>query len=358
MKTIVVIGSAHHNTLGMIRCLGMAGYLVDLVLIGESKSFLFRSRYVNKYNALNELGELQELLETNYKKDTGRIVVISCTDAVASYLDIRYDELKKKFIFFNSGIAGQVTANMDKDYQTDLAKKMGIKIPQTYVYRGTIENTTFPCLLKPLQSSIGGKHVVVCKNEDELVNGLASFENTTDVLVQQFIKKEHEIVMLGLSVDGNVAIPGYILKHRDFDGGTLYSTVKPIETLSGSLVEKCKNMIGKMNYDGLFGIELIYNEGFYYFIEVNLRNDATTYALAKAGVNLPDLYIRSKTENLPIPDTLMVKEIRSIVEFNDFKHRKDFGISIFQWIKEYLSASCKYYLDLHDLKPFFFAPFK
>lgn len=358
METIVVIGSAHHNTLGMIRCLGIAGYLVDLVLIGGSKRFLLKSRYVNKYYVLNELDGLQDFLNTTYNKETKKTIIISCTDAVASYLDIRYEVLKSRFDFFNSGTANRVTDYMDKEIQVLLAQKVGLQIPKSYVYRGAIDKTVFPCLLKPLQSYIGGKQVVICHNETEFIKGVSSFENSIDILVQQLIKKEHEIVILGLSLKENIIIPGFIFKHRDFDGGTLYSTVKSINSLSESIVNRCKDMIRKMNYEGLFGIELIYSEGCYYFIEVNLRNDATTYALAKAGINLPELYIRAKTGNHLIPNILAVKEIKSIVEFNDFKHRKDFGISIFRWLKEYFSASCKYYFSRHDPLPFLYAPFK
>lgn len=358
MRTILVIGSAHHNTLGMLRCLGAAGFMVDLVLIGGSKKFLSKSRYVRKLFILSNLDKLQELLDINYNKETEKPIIISCTDAVASFLDIKYEELKSKFHFFNSGIAGCLTAYMDKESQVELAKEVGIQVPQSYVYRSTISNTIFPCLLKPLQSSKGGKQIIICKNKEELIEGLSSFEKSIDVLVQQYIEKEYEIVILGLSVNGNITIPGYIFKHRDFDGGTLYSTVKPIDSLSENIVDRCKDMIHKMNYEGLFGIELIYSKKHYYFIEVNLRNDATTYALAMAGVNLPELYVKAKTENYQISDTLSVKEINSIVEFNDFKHRKDFGVSIFRWLKDFFSASCKYYFNWHDPMPFFYAPFK
>lgn len=357
MKNIVVIGSAHHNTLGMIRCLGIAGYLVDLVIIGDSKNFLLKSRYVNKYYILNELDSLQNLLDTNYNREIEKSIIISCTDAVASYLDVRYEMLKDKFVFFNSGEANRVTNYMDKENQVLLAQKVGLLIPRSYVYCGTIENSIFPCLLKPLKSCKGGKQIVICNNKDDLIRGLLSFDSI-DVLVQQLINKEHEIVILGLSVNGNVIIPGYVLKHRDFDGGTLYSTVKPIDSLTANLVNKCKDMVLKMNYEGLFGIELIYSGGHYYFIECNLRNDATTYALAVAGVNLPDLYIKAKSGDAILPIKYSINEIKSIVEFNDFKHRKDFGISVFQWIKEYLSASCKYYFNWRDPMPFFYAPFK
>ena len=213
-------------------------------------------------------------------------------------------------------------------------------------------------MIKPVQSINGGKQVIICHNEDELIKGLTSFAESVDVLVQQFVKKEYEVVILGLAVKGQVIIPGYILKHRDFDGGTLYSTVKSISSFPNDIVQSCKKMIQAMNYEGLFGIELIYSEGQYHFIECNLRNDATTYALAVAGVNLPELYVKAKMGKDVFPIKHSVKEIKSIVEFNDFKHRKNFGVPLLQWLKECLGASCKYYFNWKDPMPFFYAPFK
>lgn len=357
MNKIIIIGVTHHNTLGMIRCVGSAGYRADLILIGHEGSFVTKSRYLDDVYCLNETAELLSFLE-HYRECLERPIIISCTDQVESLLDVNYETLKDRFIFFNSGKKGLTTYYMNKQVQTNLAKEVGISIPKSFEYKGSIEDAVYPCLLKPVQSINGGKQVVICQNEKDLEEGLATFSIGDVVLVQQYIQKEHEIVLLGLSVNSEITIPGYIQKHRDFNGGTLYSTVKPIDELDSSFINKCKAMIAKMNYEGLFGIELIYSKGQYYFIEINLRNDATTYALAIAGVNLPDLYVKAKIENKKLSNSYKVKKLQSIVEFNDFKHREHFGVSIFQWLKQYLKAKCKYYFSWKDIKPFFFAPFK
>lgn len=358
MMKIIIIGVTHHNTLGMIRCIGSAGYRADLILIGHEAGFVTKSKYLDNVYSLNETEELLSFLVEHYKECQEKSIIINCTDEVGSLLDVNYDVLKDRFIFFNSGKNGLATYYMNKQVQTNLAEEVGISIPKSFEYKGSIEEAIYPCLLKPVQSIKGGKQVVICHNENELVDGLTTFHEGDVVLVQQFVKKEHEIVLLGLSVNGEITIPGYILKHRDFNGGTLYSTVKPIDELDTSFISKCKRMIAKMNYEGLFGMEFIYSKGQYYFIEVNLRNDATTYALAVAGVNLPELYIKAKKVNKKLTCLYKVEEIQSIVEFNDFKHRRHFGISTSQWVKQYFGAKCKYYFNWKDMMPFFYAPFK
>lgn len=358
MSKIIIIGVSHHNTLGMIRCVGFAGYRADLVLIDGYKSFLSKSKYLDKVYYIDSIDKLKSFFDTHYIEGNEKSIIISCTDQVESFLDIEYETLNNRFFFFNSGEKGLVTYYMNKQVQTQLAKENGISVPKSFEYSGDISEAIYPCLLKPVQSICGGKQVVICQNKNELKSGLSFFNSGDVVLVQQFLQKEHEIVVLGLSVNGNVSIPGYILKHRDFNGGTLYSTVKSINSLDSELVDNCKAMVRTMHYEGLFGIEFIYCNGRYYFIEINLRNDATTYALAVAGVNLPQTYIKAKVDGSELPKTYEVKELQSIVEFNDFKHRCSFGVSTIQWLKQFLNAKCKYYFCWKDPIPFFLAPFK
>lgn len=47
MTKAVVIGTDHHNTLGVIRGLGERGIMPDLLLVsGGKRSFVSRSRYI------------------------------------------------------------------------------------------------------------------------------------------------------------------------------------------------------------------------------------------------------------------------------------------------------------------------
>lgn len=358
MNRIIIIGVSHHNTLGMIRCIGIAGYRADLVLIGESNSFVSKSKYLDNVYYLTAEEELANFLDSQYRDSNNKPLIISCTDQAASVLDKNYERLKERFILFHSSEDGLITHFMNKQVQTTLASEVGLAVPVSFEYNGDISEMIYPCLLKPVQSISGGKQVVICNNEDELKSGIDTFNEQNVILVQQFLKKEEEIVVLGLSVNDEISIPGYILKHRDFNGGTLYSSVRSIETLEVSFVEKCKELVRRMNYEGLFGIEFICCEGQYYFIEINLRNDATTYSLAVAGVNLPDLYIKAKLQGESLLDNFTVREIDSIVEYNDFKHRRQFGLSTGCWLKQYLNAKCKYYFSWKDPEPFFYAPFK
>ena len=69
MKTVlVIVGVTHHNTLGMIRCVGSAGYRADLILVGHVGSFVTKSRYLDNVYYLDEIKELFSFLEGHYKE--------------------------------------------------------------------------------------------------------------------------------------------------------------------------------------------------------------------------------------------------------------------------------------------------
>lgn len=356
---IIIIGVTHHNTLGMVRCVGQMGRKVDLLILTEQpcRSFVSASRYVNKTIFLQSDDEILDVLINFKSSDGAKSIVISCTDSSAHTLDMSYDFLKEKFEFFNAGANGRISHFMDKQIQVEIAKKVGLTVPQSIKYEGEIGRVKYPCIIKPLKSISGGKKIIVCDEEVALKAGLVSFEGT-ELIIQEFIKKDSEIVVLGISTHKGIYIPGYIKKHRECDGGTTYSTVYDSSSLPDTVVNGCRSIVEESNYIGLFGIEfVIYNDN-YYFIEINLRNDATTYALAVAGVNLLDYYLRVLYDEKFTVDCPKFSCINAIVEYNDFKHRHDYGISYLTWIKQYLKSKCKYYYSVSDLFPFLIAPFK
>lgn len=355
MKKIIVIGSLHHNTLGTIRCIGMADYKTDLILIGQD-GYVSKSRYVNNTHiAKNETDILNILLDI-YGKETENAIILSCTDGAQHILDENYDILNKNFDFYNCASRGKINHFMNKQVQSELANSFGLVVPYSQIFnRSTTSDISFPCLLKPLQSINGGKRIRRCDNLKELKDAIDDFDANTSILVQQFIDKEEEIVVVGCATKDNIDIPGYVQKYRDYNGGTLYSTVDTITNLPSQLIDKCKDMVKAISYEGLFGIEFIFSKGIYYFIEINLRTDATTYSLACAGANLPKSYIESKINGFYRSENIS-KKISSIVEFNDFRHRKHNKIPFKNWLKQYLSSECKYYWYLKDPLPFILAP--
>lgn len=337
MNHCVVIGGTHHNTLSVVRSLGKEGVEVDVILEDEcdDKSYVLTSRYAHKYYKVKDAHEAIKVFREQY---SNKFPVIFCSDDVAA--------------LYNKDTA----CYMNKQVQVELAKDSGFVVPESsdfVVGNDAPAVPCFPCIVKPLESINGGKRFAVCQDKKDLLNVLSAYDKGVMVQIQQYVERDYEIVVDGVCINDDIITPGYILKYRDYLGGTSFSTTYPIEILPKDICEKIKKMVAKIGHEGLFGVELIISNNEYYFIEINLRNDATTYALAVAGVNLPYIYFLAK-QGLDYHEEAnkVVREINSIVEFRDFPFVLKGKVSPWQWWKDYSHSECKYFYDKADMDPF------
>ena len=351
---VIIIGVSHHNTYGMLKCFGEYGVMPILILYGCDKSYILHSKYIFESFVVKDECAAINLLSDKADKWKGCLIV-SCTDAIASAIDMKYDELKDHYYVFNCGKAGRLTYFMNKLIQTDCAKKIGFDVPES-VEGAIIEvgecNVPYPRIIKPVESIHGGKKISICHNEDDFKQSISLFGHKDKVIVQQFVEKDYEIVIVGASLHGEICIPGYVHKHRDEKGGTTFSTIKSFDKLPPHLLTTCKKLIEEMNYQGLFGIELINKEDKYFFIEINLRSDATTYGVAKAGSNIPLALYECIINNGPLICDNIRGEIQSMVEFQDFIHVLRRTVSLPTWYKQLRNSQCRYFYSKEDKKPY------
>lgn len=352
---VIIIGITHHNTLSMIRCFGQKGVKVDVILYGDTEgSYIAKSTYINCIHFVDIAEDAIRKLTATYGHGDERHIVISSSDEIASLLDQNYHSLSRQFWFFNCGTQRYLTSLMNKYTQTDLAAKVGFDVPQSKVCSKNESYIDFyPCILKPLESIHGGKKIYICDDERSLNESLISFHDDEQIIAQKLINKEAEFVVVGLRVNNETIIPAYIEKHRETRGATSYSTVKRIEGLPNIVVNSSIRLVEEMNYEGLFGIELMLQDGKYYFCEINLRNDATTYAVSVAGVNLPYIYMLAKQDSNYSNALREIRELDSMVELNDFRNVLKRKVSPIKWWKEYKKCVCLYFKDPNDMAPYY-----
>jgi len=182
MNKPLVIGGSHHNTLSLVRCFGERGVKVDLILYECKNSYIGHSKFIDAVwycaNAIDSVDKAKELV----CESPLLYVVFSATDAVASLMDLRYNEFAGKCRFFNAGGVGRLTHYMDKEKQNHLASKAGLLVPKTesFIKGEVLSFDTFPCIIKPLASIDGGKRIIICKNQKEIEdysNEFADLEN-------------------------------------------------------------------------------------------------------------------------------------------------------------------------------------
>ena len=127
----IVIGGGHHNTLGVVRALGMGCIDVELITIGRKKDrYVSSSRYVRKHHALTDLKELATYLLSRKAPANGhKEIVISCADAVTECLNLNRDILAERYLLPGCDEQGKMVQLMDKTTMIEMAGKHGLQAP-------------------------------------------------------------------------------------------------------------------------------------------------------------------------------------------------------------------------------------
>jgi hypothetical protein len=84
---IVVIGGNHHNGLGIIRSLGEYGCRVSLIVVGEGKSFVTKSRYLEKRWIVNNETKVLSILLNEFNDKENKTIILPAGDSGVSSSD-------------------------------------------------------------------------------------------------------------------------------------------------------------------------------------------------------------------------------------------------------------------------------
>lgn len=350
----IVLGDPFNNTLGLIRSLGEASINFVLILVGENdRIFLSKSKYLKKKRVykISKIDDcnciLKNIHDSNFKQ-----YVLATNDIAAKYIDLNESWLSQMFITPMRG--KQIGEYFNKDKQCKLALECGFDVPKSFIYnRGDNCNNFnfYPILLKPALSTEGAKSDIhICYSKEDLEKALSQNSVCNKFIVQEYIEKEFEINILGVSNEQGIFCPGGIKKIRHYP--TIYSPCsfgKYISVKELSInIEPIKNFLNKIGYQGLFSVELLRKNKKNYFMEFNFRNDGLAYTATCAGLNMSQMLLE---ENLPIK--YKFKSIYMMDYSIDFCHVKDKNISLYKWICDFMKTKCHLYLNFMDMNPLF-----
>lgn len=321
IKPLIVVLSRNYSTaLGVIRSLGIAGYEIDLIASvkkkGSSKQiscskYIRKSREILMPDIRNDNGEdIVGALMEYASIDDRQIVLFPTDDVTMAIIDRNRDNLRQHFIMpcINKG-EGSILEYMDKNIQSDMASRAGLSTPEQTVvslksnYEAKCEEVKFPCFVKPVDSISGYKtEMKKCKDFHELIshlNWLKSAYSGRNIIIQEFLDIEHEYDVAGVSKPDGILIPGVIEKTRTamYERGVAMCGRMVGSEVLGDLLPKISDMIRNIGYVGMFDIDLIKCRENIYFGEINFRSGGLNFAYFLNGVNLPDIYIRSITDN-------------------------------------------------------------
>lgn len=362
---VIIVGINHNNTLGLIWSLGEAGHLITLVLHKSKYNYANKSKYVKSTYLINDDSEIIDLLKKLAIGTKDKPVVFVSTDEDATLLNEHYLELSEYCYFEGGRPDGSINLYRDKDEGECLAKKCGFTIPQTVVIKSPVELTNValrhPLFIKANNSVHGGKSAMKkCDTYEEaesFVNSLP--QDYFPLQVQEFIEKEYELMLLGCSLYGGkrVICPIANKKIRQYPKNTgggawsLSTEVAASEELR-LLAEKVANYLKEIEYTGNFSAEFLYSGGKYYFLEINLRNDGTSWLSTCSGYNLPDMVTRSFFEDNVNADDCVFHQRHYMNILWDMAYAFHGGIGFFKWLSQISTNTCYSHYNKKDIKVF------
>ena len=366
METIV-LGANHNNTLGLIWSLGEAGHNVTLLLYKQKNNYVSKSKYIKKCYYIDAEADdtISCLIKISRELDSKPVVFVS-SDNDAELLNNHIHELSPFCVFEGNLTDSSINDYRDKDYGNELAKKCGFTLPNCWVVNNPQEinrlNLSFPIIIKANNSVHGGKAAMKkCEDYDDASAFISSLPNAYYPLqIQEFIEKDYEIMLLGCSLDGgnNVVCPIANRKIRQYPKPT--GLVSYSESLAvrhhddlNDLANRVARYVREIGYTGLFSAEFLYKRGVYYFLEINLRNDGTSWLSTCSGYNLPDMVSYGLNgKYYPNNCSFQKKYYMNIVA--DFHYVKDGSISFIKWLRLFNKNACFSHLNFRDIKPFIY----
>lgn len=357
----VVFCEDHYNPLGAVRSIGEAGIKPDVILVASHKPRMIPySKYLGELVMVSNIKEGYDHLIAKYSSFLEKTFIITCSDDIESYLDMHYEELKHHFYFFDGASQGQITRVMEKNEMCRLAVECGLQIPKTEELKvGELpQNLRYPVMTKSVISTVANwkSNVHICENEQELLDAYKEI-NEDRINVQEFIEKENELCIDGLSINGGeelyMPIQSSYLRFtpKSYGNYILFEKFKEI-----ALYDKIHELFKKTHFTGVFSIEFLKDKkGNFYFLEINFRNSTWSYAHTVEGVNLPIIWAKSVLAgHLDVSDVKIKEDVfTAMVEESDFREsvlKKK--ISLRQWIKDVKGCACLFIYNKKDPKPF------
>ena len=361
-EKVIVLGTSHYNTVGMVQSLGSEGLYVIVVTIGKA-GLVKRSKFVQEVYEVDDYNLAFDLI-IGQIIDEKPIVIIPCGDEPALMLEKNSFRLKNNFLYQHTTASHTIVQAMNKNYQVQVAKASGLNVPLSFEVDNIDslpQNMIYPCIIKPLLSCEGDKrNISIARNATEMHEQVKEILiDTPRVIVQQFIENiDKELNILGCAYsNGNYEIPLSIEKVRTYPrgrGSVSVGKVVPFDSKMLSITEKIKKMLGAIGYVGLFSVELMVDSvtNNIFFIEMNLRNDALNPFIVKAGINLPYLHYQDLTKQQLKEYHPICKTRKMICEPIHISSLYNRDISPIVWIKDIFTSSSFILYNKKDKKLF------
>lgn len=345
---VVIVARNPFSALSAVRAAGEKGYIVDLVAISRKQqafNAVFQSKYVRNFTEIvsiyqeddGERNLLDELLKYD-KQQYAQMVLVPTDNYTAYVVDSNREQLQDHYVmpFVKRDRTDSFAYYMDKTVQSRLAMECGLNVPKEWIISleeqiVIPEDMIYPCFCKSLASTNKNEQRKdECSDEEELKEYLYEMRRRpkrpfTAVLVQEFLNIDREFSVAGVCMGDNVYMPAMIEKTNfaeDDEDQILEGKIVPVNKLN-HVKTSIENLLKKLNYHGLFEIELNVVNDEIYFNDLNLCGSMVNDAYRMCGINFYQILIESLLQyKLAIEDTASVEKVKRFVDgqvlWNDY----------------------------------------
>lgn len=360
---VIIWAGDDFNILGLLRELVPFG--IDVLFLVKGKpSYASRSKYNKNMVSVSNNDEALQYLLKNFKQEINKPIILTSGDGIMVFIDQHKEVLEPYFILSGTKEKGLQEKYTDKNTMTELAEHLGIICPKsTFVNKNSdVTGWSYPCIIKPAHQKPGHYNEFkfkICKDESALKHTLSMVHPGSEFILQQYINKEHDILVYGARMmDGKTVVAGIFVKDRLADSGSssfghIYSLEDVPASIKNSIdIEKIALYLEKIDYKGLFSFEYGYVDGKSYFYEVNLRNDGTSHYFYQLGANIPLAFVYSCVGKDYSKIQTQVERtgcfIDEVFDIENVFHRR---ISIKQWKLSMKEADVFKYYSPEDQDP-------
>lgn len=356
---VIVFALEHYNPLGLIRSLGENGVNPIYISVKRRGKVACLSKYISTCHFVDTVEDGYKLLMERYGNEAEKPFVLFSDDKSVGYFDLRYEEVKDRFICYNAGATGRINEFMDKDRILKIAQKHGFKVLDSHVVKlGEIpEGLVYPVITKDISPNSGNWKfdVFICENEAELKEAFTKISSPT-IQIQHFVDKKNEYAIEGFTANhGKEIFIGTTLNWKYLIKG-YYSPYHNVMKLQyPEMREKLRAMFEEIGFDGIFEVEfLIDKDDTCYFLEANFRASAWNYSSTVAGMPLSYLWVKSMFNgHIDKNDEKDFDDFTDMSEVIDYGKRVEGGIcSLAEWLRDFKEAKGTYYYNPKDPAPF------